>query len=481
MRMFRHLLKRQFVEDIMTFRFLTSFVLILAAVVALSLVFAGHYASLQEDCSKTAAQNDRYLREFAKSPARNIGSAEQYLMLKPRPELFIAEAYEGDLPRGFFFGPAQHSLQVLNPNEEASSRQLYRTISRKESLVDVLTSTPDLAFIVQFVLSFFALVLAFDAMTSEKERGTLRLVYSNPAKRAYFVLAKYLSALSAMGAALLIGLALSPVLLHVLASVPISSSIITSLVLFFLVAALYLSTFILLGMACSVSSHCSKNSLVLCLLVWVFLVVILPKSTGMFLTLKRYDVPTQEEIRQKAQDARYENGKRLEKELPPEVLANWEKYRLSEKVLRLYAEGDKAEQDVLDFYMRKKLAAVREVRKANILSPASLFEYASASVAGTGLPHFENLWAEAGRYENDFTAFVKNENSLLAKGAFFYLNDETISNKPLDFNAIPKFEDRLPRPGERLKEALPYVALLALYNLLLFGFVFYKFQTYDVR
>lgn len=479
--MFGHLLKRQFVEDILTFRFLISFALILAAVVGLSLVFAGHYANLQEDYSKTAAQNDRYLREFAKSPARNLGSAEQYLMLKPRAELFIAEAYEGNLPRGFFFGPAQHSLQVLNPNEEASSRQLYRTISKKENLADVLTSTPDLAFIVQFVLSFFALVLAFDAMTAEKERGTLRLLYSNPAKRAYFVLAKYLSALSAMGTALFAGLLASLILLHVLSSVAVSSLTITSLALFFLVAALYLSTFILLGMACSVSSHSSKNSLVLCLLVWVFLVVILPKSTGIFLTLKRYDVPTQEEIRQKAQDARYENGKRLEKELPPEVLANWEKYRLSEKVLRLYAEGDKAEQDVLDFYLRKKLAAVREVRKANILSPASLFEYASASVAGTGVSHFENLWVRAGRYENDFTTFIRNENSLLDKGAYFYLNDETISNKPLDFNALPKFEDRLPPAGDRLKDALPYLGLLALYDLFLFAFVLFKFQTYDVR
>jgi len=182
-----------------------------------------------------------------------------------------------------------------------------------------------------------------------------------------------------------------------------------------------------------------------------------------------------------AEDAGYETGKKLEKELPAEVLANWEKHHLSERVLRLYADSDKAQQDVLDFYLRKKLAAVREVRKANILSPASLFEYASSSMAGTGLPHFENLWALAGRYENDFTTFIRNKNSLLEKGAYFYLNDETISDKPIDVNAIPKFEDRLPSADDRLKDALPYLGLLALYNLFLFAFVFYKFQTYDVR
>jgi hypothetical protein len=192
-------------------------------------------------------------------------------------------------------------------------------------------------------------------------------------------------------------------------------------------------------------------------------------------------VPTQEEIRQKADDARYKTQGRLEKQLPPEVRANWDKYRLSDKVLKLYSDGDKAQQDILDFYLREKLAAVGEVRRANFLSPASLFEYASSSVSGTGVSHFENLWAQVERYENDFTTFIKNENSLLEKGAYFYLNDETISNKPIDFNAIPKFEDRLPRPGERLKDGLPYLGLLALYNLFLFAFVFYKFQGYDVR
>jgi ABC-2 type transport system permease protein len=479
--MFRLLLRRQFIEDILTYRFLISLVLILAAITAFSLIFTGHYHNLQDVFSKSMARNERYLREFARSPSGNIGYAEQFFLLKPRPELFIADAYEENLPQGFFFGAAQHSLQLLSPKEEAASRQLYRSISKKENLVDVLSNTPDLAFIVQFLLSFFALVLAFDAVTAEKERGTLRLIYSNPAKRAYFVMVKYLSALVTIGVALFIGLLLSLLLLNLLSAVPLSSAILISLSLFFLTSMVYLSTFILLGLSCSVSSHSSKNSLVVCLLIWVFLVIVFPKSTGMFLTLKRFDVPTAEEINQRAQNASFETGDRLQKQLPPEYRTNWEKYRLSEKVLRLYFEVDKARQDILDFYLRKKLAAIEEARKLNYFSPASLFEYSASSVSGTGLYHFKNLWTQTERYENDFTTFIKNDNSLLEKGAFFYLNDETISNKPMDFNAIPKFEDRIPRAGERLKDAWPYIGLMVLYNLFLFAFVFYKIQRYDVR
>jgi ABC-2 type transport system permease protein len=480
-RMFRTLLKRQFIEDILTYRFLMSLILVPAAIVVFSFVFAGHYRNLQSFFSKTTARNERNLSQFAKSPSQNLGAADQSLLLRPRPGLFISEAYEETLPQGFRFNAAVHSMWLMNPNVETSGAQVYGSISKKERLSDVLTYSPDLTFIVEFILSFFALILAYEAVTVEKERGTLKLIYSNPAKRAYFVVVKYLSALFTIGMALVMGLLLSLVLLNVLATVPFFSAIVVSFLLFFVVSMIYLSTFILMGISCSVSTYRSKNSLVLCLLIWVFLVIIFPKSTGIFLTQKRFDVPTEEEINLTAQNARFETLDRLEKQLPPEYRANWEKYHLSEQVLKMNYEADKSQQDILDFYLRKKLAAGKEFRRINFLSPASLFEYSASSVSGTGLHHFENLWTQAQRYEEDFTTFVKDENSVLDKGAFFYLDNDTISDKSIDFNAIPKFEDKLPPPGERIKGALPYLGVLVLYNLFLFAFVFYKFQTYDVR
>jgi ABC-type transport system involved in multi-copper enzyme maturation permease subunit len=479
--MFRTLLRRQFIEDILTYRFLVSLVLILAAIIIFALIFARHYHNLQSVYSNFISENDRNLAEFAVSPSTNLRNTEQLFILRPRPELFIAEANEDNMPQGFLYKASQYSFQLLSRKEEVAGAQAYAPISKKESLTDVLTYSPDLTFIVQFILSFFALILAYDAITEEKERGTLGLVYSNPAKRAYFVIAKYLSALFTIGIALSVGLLLSLILLSVSLGISLSSPIIFCLALFFLAAMIYLSAFILLGLSCSASSHSSKTSLVLCLLIWVFLVIVFPKSTGMLLTLKRFDVPTEEEINEMAEKSSQEAGGRLYKQLPPEYRTNLLKYQLNEKVLKLNFEIDKSRQDVLDFYLRKKLAAIEEVRRTNFFSPASLFEYAASSVSGTGLFHFENLWIKAQRYEDDFTTFVRDKNSVLEKGAFFYLGNSTISDRPLDFNAIPKFEDKLPSPGERLKEALPYLGLLALYNLFLFAFVFYKFQNYDVR
>ncbi len=480
--MLKGLLGRQLSEDILTARFFVSLALILGAVCAFSLVFADQYHRSQATYAAAVAKNDRDLQQFATSPAGNLGSSMQTFLLRPRPELFISEGGESTMPQGLLYEPYNYSLQLLSPKEEAFGAQNYRSISKRESLTDVLTYSPDLMFIVQVLLSFFALILAYGAVTGEKEKGTLGLIYSNSIKRGPLILAKYLSALLTVGISLFLGLILSLILLHVLSGAPLSSSLIFSFLLFLVVSLIYLSVFVLLGIACSVLSHRSKNSLVLCLLAWVLLVIVFPRSTGMLLTLKRFDVPTGEEINQLAQKASYETEDRLEKQLPPEwSRLDFSKYRHNELFLKLLFAYDKARQDVLDYYLRKKLSAIEASRKINFLSPASLFEYSASSVSGTGLVHFENLWMQSQRYGDSFLSFVRDERSVLEKGAFFYLDSDTISDKPLDFNAIPKFEDRLPPAAGRLKDALPYLGLLVFYNLFLFAFVFYKFQSYDVR
>ena len=64
----------------------------------------------------------------------------------------------------------------------------------------------DLEFVFSVVLSLFAVVFAYDAVSGEKESGTLRLVFSNPVPRHLFILGKmagaFLDAFRALGVAL---------------------------------------------------------------------------------------------------------------------------------------------------------------------------------------------------------------------------------------------------------------------------------------
>lgn len=477
--MFKDLIKRQLVEDIMSFKFLINIVLILTAVIVFSLIFIKNYHNLIDAYSKSQMNNEKILMAFSKTPSSNLEDVALYCLMEPRTERLVSDAYEEKIPQGFLLTarPRPYQIQVKKQAEEV----MYTQISKRDLLSSAFSFSPDLTFIVQFLMSFFAIVLTFNAISAEKENGTLRLVFSNSFKSAYFVLAKYVSAFITICLPLLLGLILSLTLLAALSLAPFYSSIVLNFLSFLIISLLYLSVFILIGILCSIIGHSSKMSLVLSLLSWIFLVIIIPKASGMLLSLKRFDVPAEEEIRELAFKAEDATIARMNKQMAENSMRGFDEDRKKERKLRLNYERDKSAQDIYDFYLRKKLSAIKTIRTINYVSPASLFEFSASSIAGTGLSHFENLWQQTRQFGNDFVSFLKDNLNTLKKGSYFYPDPDSISNKPIDFNAIPKFEDKKLKLGERMRDALPYIYLLLFYNLFIFIFVLYKFQKYDVR
>jgi len=476
--MIKYMLKRQVVEDILSLTFLINFVLILGVVLAFSLIFLSDYRGQLADYAVKSAKNERTLRHFSEDPRNANAYANMQLVMKPRAERFISLSYEDRSPQGFYFRMLSYELRVLSRKEDVSGIGWYIPVTTREFISPPAFFSPDLTFIVQFLLSFLAVILAFNAVTGEKEAGTLRLIYSNPAKRSHLVAMKYLSAMLTLGLPLLLSLIIATVMLEVSSIVPLASGFLYNLMMFALLSFLYLSVFVLIGLFCSTVTRTSRHSLVLGLLFWLFLVVILPKSPGLLLNLKRFDVPTGERIESLVEKTSQDFQEKYKKEAMA-LRDNEEAFmRL---VNRVGPEVDQARQGVRDQYLTRKIAIVKTLRKINMISPASLYEYATSSVAGTGIFHFENFWNQARQFGNGFISFVKQISGDKEPSSPFQFDIRSITNKPIDYNAIPKFEEKEIRPGERIKEALPYVALLALYNLFLFTFVFYKFGRYDVR
>ena len=475
--MFKDLVKRQLFDDIMSLKLLVNIVLVLAAVIIFSLIFINNYHNLLDDYSKSQINNERILQAFSKAPSSNLEYGALNCLMKPNPERLISDAYEAKIPQGFLLTARPYLVQVKKQSEEV----MYTQISKRDLLSSAFSFTPDLTFIVQFLFSFFAIILTFNAVSAEKENGTLRLIYSNSFKSAHFILAKYVSAFITICLPLLLGLILSLILLAVFSVIPFHSSLVFIFISFLVLSLLYLSIFILIGILCSIIGHSSKTSLVISLLAWIFLVIIIPKSTGMLLSLKRFDVPTEEEISELASKAVDSAIARMKIQVAESSLKEFDEDRKIEIKLRQNSERDKSIQDIYDFYLRKKLSAIKTIRAINYVSPASLFEFSASSIAGTGLSHFESLWQQTRQFGNDFVSFLKDNINILKKGSYFYPNPDSISNKPIDFNAMPKFEDKELKLGERMKDALPYISLLLFYNLFIFIFVLYKFQKYDVR
>lgn len=458
--MFKDLFKRQVVEDIISFRSLINFVLILVTLIIFPLIFVNHYQNSKESRSKNTAENNLRLKESSESLV-NLIDTEQKLLMKPKATRFISGGYEDKIPQGLSFRLKE--IKLLSKGEESESSFFYSL---------------DLTFIVQFLLSFFAIVLTFNAITAEKERGTLRLVFSNPIKRANLVLTKYLSALMTVVLPLLFGLVISLILLNFAGVMSLSFNIFLDFLFFFLISLFYVSFFILLGISCSTFTHTSKNSLVLCLLFWVLFVVIFPKSAGLLLDLRHFQVPTEKQIEELAEKSYREVWNRHSQE---DLVTRGGGDNSTIQNVRVSSEAQAARQEVYDFYLRKKIAAVSALKRINFISPSSLFEYSASSLAGTGLFHFQVLWNQARQYQNEFIEFFKREDMKDESSFHLYFHIDYVSRKPVDFERIPKFEEREIKRASRLKDGLQYAGILALYNIFLFTLVFFKFLKYDVR
>jgi ABC-type transport system involved in multi-copper enzyme maturation permease subunit len=465
--MFGELWKRQLVDDIKSSKFLINFIIILASVIGFSLLFLDHFQSLKESYSKNANANDQLLAESSSELVRLL-STPLVFMMKPGPFLFISDGYEEKIPRGLAFKPEGYTPDI---------RETPRL--RKAWAPDISTFySTDFTFVVQFLLSFFALLLTFDTLTSEKEKGTLRLVFSNPVKRVHLILAKYMAALITIGLPLLLGLIVGLILISLSSIVPVSSAFVLGLLLFFGVSFLYLSVFILIGLLFSASSYSSKNSLVLGLLIWIFLVIVLPKSSGLFLNLKRFDVPTEQEVEERVRAVERDVWNRHSGE---DTMARSGQDESTKLNVAVSNEEQRARQEIYDLYLRKKIDAVRVLQSFNFVSPASLYEYSASALAGTGLFHFEHLWKQVTQYRRDVLNFFMAEDKKDDQSDHLYFHPDYLSRKPVDFNRIPKFEETDIATRERLKDAAKYLLLLGIYNIFLLTAVFYKFQKYDVR
>jgi ABC-type transport system involved in multi-copper enzyme maturation permease subunit len=477
--MFRDLLKRQIVEDLLSFRFLLNFILIIVTVIVFALIFIVHFRNVQLDYASTSLENQQRFAQFSKSPQGGAAFANQELWMKPRAEKFLSFGLEDRIPQGLYFRMSPYELRLLNKKEDITGRGWYLPVSRRESVTTPAFFSPDLASIIQFLFSFLAIALAFNAITGNKEEGSLRLVLSNATKRTHVLMSKYLSALLTLCLPLLVSTIVGLLLIETSGMIQLPGEFFPEVIAFLLTSLLYVSTFILIGLLCSVLCQSSTKSLVLGLLLWIFLVFIFPKSLGLFLNLRRFEVPSPEQIEKQADDLAAGIGDRYFKKENLSLITD--ENRRIEVILKCMQEEDEAKQKLRDSYLQKKMASVLSLRKITIASPSSLFEYTSSLLAGTGMSHFQHLSSQAKLYAAEVISAVKNRAGAQQDPSPFFLNFRVMTDKPIDPSVLPNFEDKSIPFRERLKDALPYLSLLALYNLFLAIFVFYKFQSYDVR
>ncbi|MBO9538979.1 ABC transporter permease subunit [bacterium] len=135
----------------------------------------------------------------------------------------------------------------------------------------------DLAGLVALVGALAALALGFDAVSGERERGTLALHFANPIGRGTFIFGKALGTLGALGLVLGLPLLMGLGALLALGAIASTPENLARVGAFFFASLLYLALWSLLAVAVSASVRRSATSFVVLAGVWLLLAIALPK------------------------------------------------------------------------------------------------------------------------------------------------------------------------------------------------------------
>jgi ABC-type transport system involved in multi-copper enzyme maturation permease subunit len=367
----------------------------------------------------------------------------------------------------------------------------------------------DFAFIVQIVLSLFAILFSYDTINGERENGTLQLTFSNAVPRVQYLAAKFVG--SWLG---LVGPLTIPVLLSILyvmiAGVPMEPLHWLKLGVLLGISLLFFTCVLAFGLLFSTLTRRSSVSFLISLVTWIAAVLIIPRA-GVMAAGQMIHVPSvaetegQRDAYEKQQWEQHMAGmsqRWKDRNQPTDGMSKSEREAYRDEHLADWMEEDDAArkeiQRNIETYGLKLNEDLRnrkaEQERAGLmfarLSPASAYQLAVMNLAGTDI-------GLKSRYEDAIQAFRTVFNAFTAKKQKESGNSGGIritvdSDKGFSFSAprekgvidvseLPQFVAPVRTFAEAVVPAAVDVGIMALYTVLALAGAMIAFLRYDVR
>jgi ABC-type transport system involved in multi-copper enzyme maturation permease subunit len=300
----------------------------------------------------------------------------------------------------------------------------------------------DWAFIVGVVLSFVAILFTFDAISGEREGGTLALAMSNPVPRGTFLLSKFFGAFIAIAVPMLMGMVLSLLIVTLSGVVSLSGDEWAQIGLMGALSLIYVALFIGVGLAVSSRMAHSTTSLILLLTVWTVVVALIPNTLGSVVKPLR-KVPPQREFSQQQRataevlefrgeplEELFKYGSPSQPNPQREAVEHW-----ATPMTQWIDDNTRLNDARLD----TQFAQVQLARQIRRISPAVIYTYAMESLAGTGFERHRQFVQSARRYRGQFVTFIQEADRADPDSFHIYYLKEGLSSKPVSFEAVPRF------------------------------------------
>ena len=483
--MFWHIAKRELYDNMNSLRFAVTTILLLALMVVNAVGYFGEYnARLTEYRRKVSESLDK-MEDNANRLFSLVLNGPGKLRKKPSALTFCAdggEAFLSEYVEGRK-GGWSYARSRDNQSYEVEGIWYLNYPQANPSLWNIMPADTNMSWvsIIGLVLSFVAILFTFDALSGERERGTLQLMLSNSVPRGAILLGKFVAAFLSIGIPFLIAALINLFLLYTAGGVPLGANEWARLGIILLIAIFYIAIFVALGLLVSSRITQSSISLMVLLLIWATWVVLTPSTLGSIATgLKPAQTSAEFEQHRSEQrdnlkkeyisDDPFEFGGPTRSHPPTKGTQRWAEYvkREAELSERLNKE-----------HLRDQINQIKFARSLTRISPASIVGYAVESLAGTGFSRHLQFLDQVNRFAPQFRAFISETDAADAESPHIFGVKEGMSDKPVRFEAIPKFQDRASLSSD-FNAAAVDMLLLILFGVVLFAGAYLSFLRADI-
>ena len=283
--MILHIAKRELYDNMNSLRFILTVLLILTLMIANAVKHLGDYRAEMSIYRKNVAQSLDHLRSRSENLYDLVEKGPGNFYKQPSPLSFCADGGEAFLPNHVSAAEGHYIVGWENAEGIHVWINGIWTLEYPDENPNLRDIRPDYTqidwvLVISVVLSFVAILFTFDAISGERERGTLRLILSNSVSRSQILIGKFLGVFLSISLPFLMATLINLFLLNAASHISLEAHHWGQLGVIFLIATVYMSIFIALGLLISSRVNQPEISLTILLLIWAVFVVLTPNTLG---------------------------------------------------------------------------------------------------------------------------------------------------------------------------------------------------------
>ena len=458
-----HIAKRELYNNLNSLRFALATLLLLALLLTNAVVYLREHPERIEKY-RASVTNYRNALTSRTSLYELAQEGPGFLYKQPSSLRFCAEGDEVFLPEVVKGG---------NPHQYTSDLRGAWLLEYPTAAPNLKNVRPDLTkvdwiFVIGTILSLITLLFTFDSISGERERGTLRLTLANPVPRHIVLIGKSLGTLISIFIPFALAVLINLLVISTSGYVHLGAEAWGRLSIIFIIALLYTSLFIAIGLLVSARVQQSAVSLVILLLTWVTFIVFIPNTLASIASGFSQAPMTADEL--------WKRKNQLQDKLWNEYYARGKEPSSKSEFVTKDADGrERLNQE----HLTQQIAQIELARSATRVSPASLVQHLLESFAGTGFNRHLQFLENVQQYARQYREFVLDTDRADPESLHIIGVREGMSQKRVNPESIPKFEDTLNLSRDFNATAIDLL-LLALFLVVLVSGAYLAFVRVEV-